>query len=144
MILQKNVAIEFIPTSYLKHIEDYSKKRAEWLIQKIKNEQIWTKPLCLDKKHHLVMDGQHRMEAAKILGLAYVPCILFDYHSVKIWSLRDNYHVDHETVITRALNENIYPYKTVKHLFPIEIPTLKISLHELLITSSAKESVLCE
>ena len=34
------------------------------------------------------MDGQHRMEAAKIIGLKKVPCILYDYKKVDIYSLR--------------------------------------------------------
>ena len=33
------------------------------------------------------MDGQHRMDA-KIIGLKKVPCILYDYKKVDIYSLR--------------------------------------------------------
>lgn len=124
--------IRFIPTANLKHIEGYSKKRAKWLAQKIETEQQWTKPLCVDQDHFLVMDGQHRMEAAKLLHLRYVPCLVFDYHAVTIWSLRDNYHVDHDTVIKRSLSNDIYPYKTVKHRFPIEVPALTLPLSELM------------
>lgn len=138
-ILSLNNHLHFIETDKLRHIEDYSRKRAKWLTQKIETEQVWTKPLCVDKTHYLVMDGQHRMEAAKLLNLRYVPCMLFDYVDVEIWSLRDNYHVDHETVIERALKNDIYPYKTVKHRFPIELPSLAIPLRELIAMQEAPQ-----
>lgn len=131
-ITDLNKHITYVPTKLLRHIEGYSPKRVKWLIDKILDEQMWTKPLCVDSTHHLVMDGQHRMEAAKILNLPYVPCVLFNYTAVEIYSLRDNYSVDHELVVTRALLGDIYPYKTVKHRFPMQIPELAIPLNDLM------------
>jgi hypothetical protein len=131
-LLHLDKRITLVPVANLRHIESYSKRRVKWLIQKIKTEQIWTTPLCVDKHHYLVMDGQHRMETAKLLGLRYVPCVLFDYAEVDIWSLRDNYTFDVATVVERSLCNNIYPYKTVKHRFPFEIPEIAISLSELM------------
>ena len=59
----------------LKHIEDFGRKRVDWLKNKILSEGIWTVPLKIEKKNFLVMDGQHRMEVAKLLNLKCVPCI---------------------------------------------------------------------
>lgn len=131
-IVDLNKHITYVPTSKLRHIEGYSQKRVKWLVEKILAEQVWTKPVCVDSAHYLVMDGQHRMEAAKILNLPYVPCVMFNYDAVAIHSLRDNYMVDHDLVITRSLSGDIYPYKTVKHRFPTEIPELSISLKDLM------------
>ena len=130
--MHSNELITFIPTEKLKHIEGFSQKRVDWLVQKIQTEKIWTKPLCVERTHFLVMDGQHRLESAKILGLKVVPCILYDYKSIEVWSLRESHFVDHETVITRSLRDDIYPYKTVKHRFPDNMPCLSILLDELL------------
>lgn len=127
-----NEQITMVPIQFLKHIEHFSVKRVNWLMAKIQKEKMWTKPICVDKTHYLVMDGQHRLEVAKKIGLSHVPCLLFDYERVEIWSLRANYHVDHDTVINRALTGDIYPYKTVKHRFPEEIKSLKIHLSDLL------------
>ncbi len=123
--------IQLIETSKLKHIEGFSKKRVQWLKNKIINEQIWTKPLCIDKEHYLVMDGQHRMEVAKDLELKKVPCILYDYKEVEIWSLRDNWNVSIELIIKKALENDIYPYKTVKHRFPVDVELCNIHLDKL-------------
>tara|TARA_Y100001960_G_C14153680_1_gene577320 strand:- start:1 stop:393 length:393 start_codon:yes stop_codon:yes gene_type:complete len=110
--------IQMIEVGLLRHIEDYSRKRVKWLKEKILSEGIWTVPVKIDSKHHLVMDGQHRMEVALSLKLKYVPCFLYDYDDVEVWSLRKNYNVTQKIIIDRALADNIYPYKTAKHRFP--------------------------
>jgi L-serine kinase (ADP) len=123
--------IVYVPVSRLRHIEGYSKRRVSWLEKKVLAEQLWTRPLCVDRDYNLVMDGQHRMEVAKHLDLAVVPCLLFGYNEVEIWSLRPNHEVTPELVIHRALSNDVYPYKTVKHRFPIEVPSLVIPLSKL-------------
>ena len=86
----------------------------------------------LDDTYDLVMDGQHRMEASKVLHLKKVPAIRFSYASVEIWSLRPGkYEFDWRAVVDRALSGDIYPYKTVKHRFPIGIPRCDFSLEDL-------------
>tara|TARA_Y100000768_G_C23961321_1_gene675537 strand:+ start:887 stop:1294 length:408 start_codon:yes stop_codon:yes gene_type:complete len=107
-----------ISVDQLKHIEDFGRKRVRWLKDKILSEGVWTVPLKIEKEHYLVMDGQHRMEVAKLLNLKYVPCILYSYDEVQVWSLRDNYEVNAELIIKRVFDDNIYPYKTAKHAFP--------------------------
>lgn len=113
-----NREVVLIQTEKLLHIEDYGRKRVEWLKDKIIAEELWTVPLKLDRDNYLVMDGQHRMEVAKAIGLKFVPCILYSYDEVKVWSLRDNHEVDQYSIVERALCGNIYPYKTAKHSFP--------------------------
>lgn len=124
-------AIILTPVTGLKHIEGFSKKRVAWLKDKIVSEGLWNKPLALDTDHDLVMDGQHRMEVALALGLKRVPAIRFRYESVEIWSLRPNYSFDWREVTRRALLGDIYPYKTVKHRFPLEFPACSYTIEEL-------------
>ena len=110
--------VELVSVSSLKHIGRFSAKRARWLANKIKKEGVWRVPLALDDEHNLVLDGQHRMEAAKLLGLNHVPAIRYSYAKLNIRSLRKNYFFNWEIVSERALRGDIYPYKTVKHYFP--------------------------
>lgn len=115
--------LELIEVSSLKHIEGHSPERVEWLKSKILKEGVWNQPIKISREHHLVLDGQHRFEVAMKLGLARVPCQVFDYRDVEIWSLRDDCVVTHDLVIERSLKGDIYPYKTVKHRFrdPIQV-----------------------
>lgn len=112
-------AVERVSVERLRHIEGFSRKRVDWLVQKILAEGVWTRPVALDEAHDLVLDGQHRMESAKRLGLKWVPAVRYDYASLEVWSLRPAAHqFDWRRVTERALADRPYPYKTVKHRFP--------------------------
>lgn len=123
--------IELVPVSDLKHIEGFSEKRVQWLSNKITGEGVWTVPLVIDSDHSLVMDGQHRMEVARRLGLSWAPAVVYHYSDVDVWSLRPQYEFTWETVVARALSGDVYPYKTVKHGFPQPVPECVISLGSL-------------
>jgi L-serine kinase (ADP) len=124
--------IELVPVSTLKHIEGFSQKRVLRLEQKILREGRWIKPVVIDASHHLVMDGQHRMEVALKLGLKFVPAVKYEYCDVKIWSLRPKTHeFDWQAVVQRSVRGDIYPYKTVKHAFPNPLPKCEFNIEEL-------------
>jgi len=126
------IKIEMVEVDRLKHIEGFSKKRVQWLKDKIVSEGIWNKPVALDNEHGLVLDGQHRMEVARALGLKRIPAVKYSYPAVRIWSLRPGkYEFTWETVVLNALQGNIYPYKTVKHEFPLPLPSCSYALDEL-------------
>jgi len=120
--------VKLIRVELLKHIEGYSKKRVAMMKMKILKDNLWLKPICIEKNHYLVLDGQHRLEAAKELELAYIPCELFDYDDVEVWSLRPNHEVNRRLVIEKTLRGDIYPYKTAKHRFPVEIKACNLPL----------------
>lgn len=131
-MLTKAPTITLENVSELKHIEGFSEKRMRSLAEKITAEGVWRVPLALDDRHHLVMDGQHRMEVAKLLKLKRVPAVKWPYQDVEIWSLRPkNYEFDWKEVERRALLGDIYPYKTVKHRFPFDFPSCDFALADL-------------
>jgi len=123
--------MDFLDPKTLLRIEGHSEKRVTWLKKKILSEELWTRPLCVERTHLLVLDGHHRLAVSLSLGLACVPCELFDYGDVEVWSLRDNHEVSRELVTERSVAGDLYPYKTAKHRFPREISTIAIALNEL-------------
>lgn len=126
------MSIELIDPTYLRHIEGFSTRRAEWLRKKIVTEGRWLTPIAIDDTHNLVLDGQHRMEVALALGLRRVPVVKYSYAEVELWSLRSEYSFTWEDVVARALSGDIYPYKTVKHRFAGDFPACDYPLEELL------------
>ena len=102
----------------LNPIEDHIKERVDWLSKKIITEGYWSNPICIAKEHNLVMDGHHRLEASLKLGLNRVPCFIFSYKEIHIYSLRDGIEVSHEIIIKNFLKSKIFPYKTAKHELP--------------------------
>ncbi len=101
--------------SKLNPIEDHSKERVDWLLKKIQSEGYWTKPIAIAQEHNLVMDGHHRLEVSLKLGLIKVPCFIFSYKEINIYSLREGIEVNHEIIIDNFLKSKIFPYKTAKH-----------------------------
>ena len=61
--------INFIETERLKHIENFDEDRVQILIQKIERDGAWLKPIYIEKNHNLVLDGQHRLQAAIRMGI---------------------------------------------------------------------------
>ena len=60
------MGIEMVDVTFLKHIEGFSKKRVQWLKDKIVREGVWNKPVALDVSHGLVLDGQHRISCRAV------------------------------------------------------------------------------
>ena len=116
----------------LRHIEGFSEERVRWLTEKITKEGLWTKPIAIDDKHNLVLDGQHRLQVARQLGLSKIPALSYPYADVEVFSLRPEIQLDWKSVVQRSLADTPYPYKTVKHRFPgPTIPEIAIDLKEL-------------
>ena len=112
-------------------IEDYIKERADLLYDEISNSTWWTKPIVVDIENFLILDGHHRFQVAKKLKLKKIPVVFTKYSDVEVWSLRKSEYVDVPTVIKRAKNNNIYPNKTVKHIFQFSVPHCKIKISNL-------------
>ncbi|NBH72691.1 hypothetical protein D3Z51_11795 [Clostridiaceae bacterium] len=124
---------ELISVEGLKHIEAFDPKRVQEVYDKIKTDGTWDVPLIVEKKTGLVLDGQHRMEAAKKFGFYRVPAILVNYDDVQVWTLKKEEKVSRQIVLTRILKRHEpYPYKTVKHKFKFSIPdNLQVDFAEL-------------
>ena len=123
--------VVMVDVASLKHIEEHNLVRVEELRHKILTEKVWTQPIIVEKKNHLVLDGQHRFEVALALGFNRVPAIIVDYDSVKVWTLRREYPVSQRKVYAKVKAGEVYPYKTVKHKFDFEIPEISVNLDEL-------------
>lgn len=123
--------LELVDPTCLRHIEGFSARRVVNLRKKILAQGHWIKPIALDDKHNLVLDGQHRMEVALALGLRRVPVVKFSYAAVEVWSLRPAYAFTWREVVEHALEGDIYPYKTVKHRFPGKFPECDVPLEDL-------------
>jgi L-serine kinase (ADP) len=112
-------------------MEKYIQRRKNLLTKKIKEEQVWTNPIIVEKENKVILDGHHRYAAACELGLNRVPVIYLDYNDVEVWSLRFNIKLSKKIIIKRALEKNIFDFKSTKHKFPRVIEKCNIPLNEL-------------
>lgn len=130
-IMSEQSEVCTVEVAGLKHIEEHDESRVKELAEKIMRENQWTQPIIVEKKNHMVLDGQHRLEVAKALGFTKIPAILVDYNSVRVWTLRREYPVSQKKVFAKVKSGKVYPYKTVKHKFSFVLPEIAVALEKL-------------
>lgn len=117
-----NQEISFInPADLLPH-EDISILRALYIATQILMRGAFTKPILVDRKSRVVIDGHHRRWVAQKLGLKKIPCCLIDYledTSILIYSRRKKITVGKEFVIKNAINGRLYLRKTTRHVYKL-------------------------
>lgn len=124
--------IIMIDVHLLHGIEEFSDERASELEKKIVEDGMWTVPIIVTKDTWMVLDGQHRFEVAKRLGLKKIPAIAVDYSDVNVWSLRKEISVSPRKVEFKVMKKGeIYPFKTVKHKFGFLVPSVNYTLQSL-------------
>jgi hypothetical protein len=76
-------------------------------------------PIVVDARTLVVLDGHHRLEVLKSLGLRYIPAFLIDYAEdyVTVYPLRKEIPVSKTLIIDTALRNSLYPPKTSKHVY---------------------------
>lgn len=121
--------------SKLKEHEMIDKNYLAKIKHLIKKSGVFKEPIIVDKDNLVILDGHHRFNSCKQLGLKMIPCILVDYFNdpkIKVITRRKEFMIDKKTVINMGLSKNLFPVKTTKHYIPYRVKQLKISLKELL------------
>jgi hypothetical protein len=127
--------ILLIPISALRPTEKTLAKHVLEVKTKIERTGLWTHPICVESSSFAVMDGHHRLAAARLLSLSRVPCVAYNYSEVLVASRRAGYKVDDVTIVARALTGALFPFKTTRHAFPdrpkaaFSIQSLRRSAH---------------
>lgn len=120
--------IHFVPVKQILPNEDHYPEHAVSLADTIRHEQLWRIPIAIERTSLAVMDGHHRLAAARQLKLKYVPCLLLDYDLVEVDTFREGYRVNPREIMHRAKTGNLYPPKTTRHQFPSPLPICNISV----------------
>ena len=118
----------------LKQHEEIDKNHLKQLKNKINNDGVFKEPIIVDKDNLVVLDGHHRLNSCKQLGLSKIPCLLVNYlhnDKIKVTTRRENYQINKEIIIKMGLSNKLFPKKTTKHYIPYRIKNLKIPLSRL-------------
>jgi L-serine kinase (ADP) len=71
-----NKQIQLVPNRLLKQHEQIRKRHMRMLLKQIKIDGYLDNPLIVDKKTMIILDGHHRYNALKSLGMASSPVYL--------------------------------------------------------------------
>lgn len=119
------------PTAFFKPSEEVDADHVRRLADTIRATDLWTTPIPIERETGIVMDGNHRMRAAALLGLHHLPCVLLDYAdprvSVTHWGSGAPFSV--AGIRQRIVAERrLFPYKTTRHRFAPALPSTEIPL----------------
>lgn len=127
------------PARYLVAIRPLALFRASERVDTVHVQQLagqilragcWTTPLPVEADSGLVMDGNHRLEVARTLGLQCLPCVPLLYGDtrldVRCWTTGRPYPADE---LWRTLEAHgLLPFKTTRHTFDPPLPDIEIPL----------------
>ena len=86
------------------------------VLKSFKDTGILNNPIIADKDSLVIIDGHHRLAAAKIMELKKLPVFVVDYFSENVkMKPRKKIPVKKEDVINRGLKNDPFPPKTTKH-----------------------------
>lgn len=100
------------------------------LCESIARAGQWLEPIIVERSQGIVMDGNHRFNAALQLGLKRVPCIQLDYADprVCVWHWRTGQAFDVARIFSTIARGEILAYKTTRHAFEPALPVVAIPL----------------
>lgn len=126
--------LRIIEIKNLKQHEEIDPKHLFELKALIESSTIFKEPIIVDKNHLIVLDGHHRLNSCKQLGLSKIPCVLVDYlhdSKIRVTTRRKEYKITKEVIINMALSAKVFPNKTTKHYIPYRLKNLNIPLSSL-------------
>lgn len=130
---RRRFRIALVPLAAIRQTEEVDELALKTLTQKIARERRWTDPIWLERRSLAVMDGNHRLNTARHLGLRRVPCLLLDYGLVQLrvecWTT--GRPLDGSSVISAGLSGNLLPHKSTRHSLDTERQTCSMSLESL-------------
>ncbi|HID25677.1 MAG TPA: hypothetical protein EYP23_04355 [Thermoplasmata archaeon] len=116
-----NEEVKVLRINMLKEHEKIDPKRFKELKEEITKDGFLKKPIVADKKTLVVLDGHHRLNVLRDLGLSRIPVVLIDYNNpnviVKTW--KGEGELNKEDIINAALSGNLFGPRTSKHMVVI-------------------------
>ncbi len=110
--------VVLIEITRLRAHELVERDRVEKLKEDLRKSGMLVRPILVDERNLIIIDGHHRVQALRELGCKLVPALLIDYESSDICVVpwRDCDRVTKEEVVKAGLTGRLLPPKTSKHV----------------------------
>tara|TARA_B100000925_G_scaffold227150_1_gene175663 strand:+ start:2848 stop:3291 length:444 start_codon:yes stop_codon:yes gene_type:complete len=100
--------------------EKVNSTHVDKLIELIQNHKFFTKPIIIDQKTRLIVDGHHRFNAAMALELSLVPVFEINYHQNRVKAFKGSLEgslYSKDRIVKRAIARELYESKDTYHVF---------------------------
>ena len=124
------LAVCLLPLEILKPHEEYCENNYAYWMEQIINNGYWTKPILVEEKTKIIMDGHHRYQIACALKLRQIPCILSSYNNpnLSVTSFKSGLLMDSNIIINAGLSGKLLGKKSTRHELVTELATVNIPL----------------
>lgn len=110
---------KILSINVLREHERVDFNRLEELREEIASDGVLKKPILVDKNTLTILDGHHRLNALRRLGLSKIPVVLVDYNDshivVRKWGTDEI--LNKEEILRVARCGKLFPSKTTQHFF---------------------------
>ena len=118
------------PIEFFRPSEEVDAAHVRELAEQVRSSGHWLAPLPVEAASGLVMDGNHRLRVAHLLGLRRLPCVPLHYDDqrlcVQCWKTGRPFSLDElQAIVTISA---VLPYKTTRHAFDPPLPETEIPL----------------
>jgi len=113
--------------------EKHRPERVDELMAEIQRSGAFVEPIWVARGTWVILNGHHRVEAMRRLGMKRIPAWVFDYHGehVDLDRWQPGPPIDKHEVVRRANRGRPFPPKTTRHLLRVELPPRSVPLDEL-------------
>ena len=140
MTAHPNAEFALLPIAELRAHEEFEEENVVELIEEIRRAGVFADPIWVARGSLVILNGHHRVEAARRLGFERVPAFVLDYESdlVSLEPWRPGLPITKAEVVDRAKKGDLFPPKTTRHRVRIALAADPIPLERLGARGSAR------
>jgi len=103
------------------------------LLEDIRGDGVLFRPVLVDRRSLVILDGHHRVSALRRMGCRLTPAYLVDYAdgSIEVFPRRRDIPVTKEDVIRMGLLGTLYPPQTSRHVLSVVLAPRPVRLADL-------------
>ena len=113
--------------------EEHDPSKVDELVEQLRRAGTFDEPIWVARDSWVILNGHHRVEAARRLGLKRIPAWLVDYDGelVDLDRWKPGPPIAKAEVVRRARHGPPFPPKTTRHRLRVELPPKRVPLSEL-------------
>ncbi|MGB9853613.1 MAG: pyridoxal-phosphate dependent enzyme [Candidatus Bathyarchaeales archaeon] len=110
--------VQLVDLNKLLQHEEVDLNHLKELTAEIASDKVLKQAIIVDKNTNIIIDGEHRFTALKILGCKRIPLMYIDYNSpdIEVQAWKDGERLTKGDVIKAGLSGRTLPPKTSKHM----------------------------
>ncbi len=126
-------SFELVPLAQLKVHEEHDSVKVDELVAELLRTGEFSDPIWVARGSWVILNGHHRVEAMRRLGMKRIPAWVFDYDDERVALERwgPGPPIAKADVVRRAEGGTPFPPKTTRHRLHVELPPRSVPLESL-------------